>query len=707
MTDIAKLAIETDTSGLTKGAAALKNFQKVGDSTATSVIRNTNGMANGFKTVLAPIKSFGQESSKVMGDLSRFSLRTENSVRHNTNGMAQGFTTVRAPIKKFGQESTKVLQELSGFTQQAESSITRNTNGMANGFKTVLAPIKSFGQESKKALDDVSLSELELAKNQTNLSATTAKLTETSAALTKTNTLLEKETNDTTRASLLSKKATQEQAIATLRLNEAQLKQKISAGSVSAATEKAAESAKKFGNRARGVSLQLSQVAQQGSVTGNFLQAFAIQLPDLLLGFGTLGILIGAAAGALAVPLVNALKGSSSAVDELVKSIREGEIAVESLSDAQARSFARKQAKEIEETTKNVDKYKKELKDASSQVQLMGDLEERARRIRAAGYNFPVIARSNKALEEQAENIDTITIKLEAENKKLQEQKSLLEQVANQRSRDTQNEIDSQADERLANIQAQQESLEKAQRTQLETVRDTAMEEKAILANSYSENIIDLEEYRQRRKLVDEKFAQDSLIATQRESAQRNQILTAGQQASLSIIGGLFGQMAAIAQQGGEKQFQAYKNLATAQALISTSLAVANTLANPLIPPPLNFGLAAAVGTLGAIQVGMIQNQQYQGTRAMGGQVEAGGRFLVGENGPEILQLGSQSGSITPNHAIEGGGGPTVTTIVNIQAGVTKAEVVSLIPDIVRASVNGVKSEIARGGTMAKAVGAR
>jgi hypothetical protein len=53
---------------------------------------------------------------------------------------------------------------------------------------------------------------------------------------------------------------------------------------------------KGMGQGLRNTSLQLSQVAQQGAVTGNYLQALAIQLPDLAIGLGTVGI----AAGALA-----------------------------------------------------------------------------------------------------------------------------------------------------------------------------------------------------------------------------------------------------------------------------------------------------------------------------------------------------------------------------------------------------------------------
>ncbi|BBU57384.1 hypothetical protein KU6B_36490 [Mameliella alba] len=48
------------------------------------------------------------------------------------------------------------------------------------------------------------------------------------------------------------------------------------------------------GGGLRQMSMQFSQVAQQGAVTGNYLQALAIQAPDLGLGFGTVGIAVGA-----------------------------------------------------------------------------------------------------------------------------------------------------------------------------------------------------------------------------------------------------------------------------------------------------------------------------------------------------------------------------------------------------------------------------
>ena len=56
------------------------------------------------------------------------------------------------------------------------------------------------------------------------------------------------------------------------------------------------------------MAFQLNQVAQQGAVTGNYMQALSIQSADLLTVFGTWGILAGgviAVMGPLAMSLFN------------------------------------------------------------------------------------------------------------------------------------------------------------------------------------------------------------------------------------------------------------------------------------------------------------------------------------------------------------------------------------------------------------------
>jgi hypothetical protein len=78
-----------------------------------------------------------------------------------------------------------------------------------------------------------------------------------------------------------------------------------------------------FNGGMRNVSLQLSQVAQQTQATGNFVQALAIQLPDMALGFGTVGIAAGVIAG-VALPLVaNALFDTTEKGGELKDQLTE------------------------------------------------------------------------------------------------------------------------------------------------------------------------------------------------------------------------------------------------------------------------------------------------------------------------------------------------------------------------------------------------
>lgn len=57
--------------------------------------------------------------------------------------------------------------------------------------------------------------------------------------------------------------------------------------------------------------------------------------------------------------------------------------------------------------------------------------------------------------------------------------------------------------------------------------------------------------------------------------------------------------------------------------------------------------------------------------RERGGPVAAGGAYLVGEKGPEILQMGSRSGNIIPNNEL---GGVTNNIVVNVDASGTAVQ---------------------------------
>jgi TP901 family phage tail tape measure protein len=100
---------------------------------------------------------------------------------------------------------------------------------------------------------------------------------------------------------------------------------------------------------------------------------------------------------------------------------------------------------------------------------------------------------------------------------------------------------------------------------------------------------------------------------------------------------------------------------------------VLNNLKNKLIDIALDKAISGIGGALmgggkkggGGIFGGFLSG--LFGKRARGGPVSAGGAFLVGERGPEILQMGSKGGNIIPNSQI-GGGGVTNVVTVNVDA---------------------------------------
>ena len=89
------------------------------------------------------------------------------------------------------------------------------------------------------------------------------------------------------------------------------------------------------------------------------------------------------------------------------------------------------------------------------------------------------------------------------------------------------------------------------------------------------------------------------------------------------------------------------------------------------------------------------------GVRAMGGQVTAGKPYLVGERGPEML-VPSRNAHIIPNNKL-GGGGVTVVQNNTFGSGVTRAEVQSLLPQMVEAAKTAVADGKRRGGAYGRA----
>ncbi len=98
--------------------------------------------------------------------------------------------------------------------------------------------------------------------------------------------------------------------------------------------------------------------------------------------------------------------------------------------------------------------------------------------------------------------------------------------------------------------------------------------------------------------------------------------------------------------------------------LAQAAISVLDNLKRKLVEVAIQKAVAGIGGKIGGFFSGL-----FGGKRASGGPVAAGGAYLVGERGPEILQMGSKGGNIIPNSAIGKGGGETNNIVtVNVDA---------------------------------------
>ena len=92
-------------------------------------------------------------------------------------------------------------------------------------------------------------------------------------------------------------------------------------------------------------------------------------------------------------------------------------------------------------------------------------------------------------------------------------------------------------------------------------------------------------------------------------------------------------------------------------------------------------------------------------TRANGGPVSAGQRYIVGERGPEVFTP-TMGGHITPNSG-GGGGGTTIVQNINVSTGVqqtVRAEIRQMMPQIADSAKGAVLDAKRRGGSYGRAM---
>lgn len=188
-----------------------------------------------------------------------------------------------------------------------------------------------------------------------------------------------------------------------------------------------------------------------------------------------------------------------------------------------------------------------------------------------------------------------------------------------------------------------------------------------------------LEEYRQLQREAEEAGRQADIISLQEYEATKNNIIkdAADQRANIEfsrnqmILGAssdFFGGMADLAGAFAGEQSAAYKALfaiskgfAIAQAALSLQVAISRATE---LPWPANLPAIGQAVALGGQIASNISGLSYGGARELGGPVDAGKMYRVGEGGaPEIFQSGGKNfmipgdgGKVIPNDQIGGGG---------------------------------------------------
>lgn len=207
--------------------------------------------------------------------------------------------------------------------------------------------------------------------------------------------------------------------------------------------------------------------------------------------------------------------------------------------------------------------------------------------------------------------------------------------------------------ELIAQERAEREQAERAAAEErIQQIMMRTMSDAEIMNLRHEEELAELEAFNEAKLLEDERYIEMKEALEKAHQDKLDEINTRNLLTSLGnyeqLFDGIAGLTAVFAgKQSGlyKSMFAASKGFAVAQSTIKIITGIAEAAANPW---PLNLAAMAKVGSATAGLVSSIQGTQLAGARANGGPVSPG-MWLVGERGPEILNLGGGTGQITSN----------------------------------------------------------
>lgn len=413
---------------------------------------------------------------------------------------------------------------------------------------------------------------------------------------------------------------------------------KSAAASLAASNGKLTGTFSKLGSGAGRAGIQVQQFVGQVQGGTNPMLALSQQATDLgfVLGFPLLGAVAGLGAS-LAMALIPSIGDTGEATAELIKEIDELKGAYDELTESTRAYYSMKLGMAITELANNMAELEREIRSANS---ALIETDEAADPM-AIGATADETARYTGVVKDATPEIITMNFELDQKRKQLERMKEQLSGVA------TGTKDMAEADKKAA--EESQKLIESLKEQQATFGFTTEQKQRYKILNMP-------EQYRAEALAI-----HDNILTQQAEKTQFEETEKAKEEIRKSSIEG-FNKLAAQ----NKKLFQVQKAYNIANAIMDTYTGANKALA--LYPPPLSYAMAAGQIALGMANVATIKSQSFSG-RAVGGRVEAGTPYMVGEQGREMF-IPSTRGEIVKNSDVErmGGSGGAVNVNFTINA---------------------------------------
>jgi hypothetical protein len=452
-----------------------------------------------------------------------------------------------------------------------------------------------------------------------------------------------------------------------------------SAGKTEAAVKKSTGSFKMAGNGMQMMGYQIQDIAVQ---LGGGMSPFVVlsqQGSQIASLFGPGGAVVGAmlaTAGAVAGPVVSSLMRSTEQTDRMTDAIRSLREELNAVTEQQT-------IKALEKETAQLQKGLEMLSSPVRDVRQEG--EELLENI--TGVSAGWLSSSELIVASQT--------RLRENNRLIEQQKGLIEETNAARMDEFGPSADDFYSEQLrllkennaeqlrldaASVQSRADSLkaiealESSHMTQQERLTEAYQEQQYSIADALAQGVIGVEEANALKLASDQQYYIASYQLALQDAQQREALNASMVSSAQSLNDNLVAALEAYGEESstiGQAALIAQKGMMVVQAImganmaaIQTQVAYAGLAAATANPALIEIGAARAeiVRGMGYASAALIAATEFAPARALGGQVEAGNTYLVGERGPELLTMGS-NGYVTPNNQLHGGSSPTINVI--------------------------------------------